>query len=50
MYQGEPMVKGMRVTGFTNGQEAAVVTGQNPASSATAAKSLIELLAARKAA
>lgn len=87
MYQGEPLVKGKRVTGFTNGEEAAVglthvvpflvedelkrigglyekaadwapfavvdarvVTGQNPASSTVAAKALIELLAARKAA
>jgi len=87
MYQGEPLVKGKRVTGFTNGEEAAmkltevvpflvedelkrigglcekaadwapfalldggVVTGQNPASSTTAAKALVELLAARKAA
>jgi putative intracellular protease/amidase len=87
MYQGEPLVKGKRVTGFTNGEEAAVnlthvvpflvedelkriggiyekaadwapfavvdgriVTGQNPASSTAAAKALIELLAARKAA
>ena len=24
MYQGEPLVKGKRVTGFTNGEEAAV--------------------------
>ena len=87
MYQGEPLIKGKRVTGFTNGEEAAVnltqvvpflvedelksiggiyqkaadwapfavvdgrvVTGQNPASSTAAAKALIELLAARKAA
>jgi putative intracellular protease/amidase len=87
MYQGEPLVKGKRVTGWTNGEEAAVnlthvvpflvedelkrigaiylkaadwapfaavdgrvVTGQNPASSTAAAKALIELLAARKAA
>ena len=87
MYQGEPLVKGKRVTGFTNGEEAAmnlthvvpflvedelkrigglyekaadwaplalvdgrVVTGQNPASSTAAAKALIDLLAARKAA
>jgi putative intracellular protease/amidase len=86
-YLGEPLVKGKRVTGFTNGEEAAVnlthvvpflvedelkrvgglyekaadwapfalvdgrvVTGQNPASSTVAAKALIELLAARKAA
>ena len=87
MYRGEPLVKGKRVTGFTNGEEAAmnlthvvpflvedelkrigglyekapdwapfalvdsrIVTGQNPASSTVAAKALIELLAARKAA
>ncbi len=87
MYQGEPLVKGKRVTGFTNGEEAAVdlthvvpflvedelnriggiyekaadwapfavvdgrvVSGQNPASSTAAAKALVELLAARKAA
>ena len=87
MYRGEPLVKGKRVTGFTNGEEAAVnlthvvpflvedelkrigglyekaadwapfaivdgrvVTGQNPASSTSAAKALMELLAARKAA
>jgi putative intracellular protease/amidase len=87
MYRGEPLVRGKRVTGFTNGEEAAVnlthvvpflvedelkrvggiyekaadwapfaivdgrvVTGQNPASSTVAAKALIELLAARKAA
>lgn len=87
MYRGEPLVKGKRVTGFTDGEEAAVnlthvvpflvedelkrigavyekaadwapfaivdgrvVTGQNPASSTVAAKALIELLAARKAA
>jgi len=87
MYQGELLVKGKRVTGFTDGEEAAVdlthvvpflvedelrrigalyekaadwapfalvdgrvVTGQNPASSTTAAKALIELLAVRKAA
>jgi putative intracellular protease/amidase len=87
MYRGEPLVKGKRVTGFTNSEEAAVdlahvvlflvedelkrvggvyekaadwapfaivdgrvVTGQNPASSTVAARALIELLAARKAA
>ncbi len=87
MYRGQPLVKGKRVTGFTNGEEAAVnlthvvpflvedelkriggvyekaadwapfaivdggvVTGQNPASSTAAARVLIELLAARKAA
>jgi putative intracellular protease/amidase len=86
-YQSEPLVKGKRVTGFTNGEEAAVnlthvvpflvedelkriggiyekaadwatfavvdgrvVTGLNPASSTAAAKALMELLAARKAA
>ena len=86
-YRGEPLVNGKRVTGFTNGEEAAVnlthvvpflvedelkrigglyekaadwapfavvdgrvVTGQNPASSTAAAKALMELLAARKAA
>src|ERR1700678_1318411 len=85
-YKGEPLVKGKRVTGFTNGEEAEVqlthvvpflvenellrlgaifekvadwqpfsvvdgrlVTGQNPASSTTAAQNLINLLA-RKAA
>jgi len=87
MIQGVPLVKGKRVTGFTNGEEAAVqltrvvpflvedelkrisglyekaadwapfavvdsgvVTGQNPASSTAAAKALVQLLAARKAA
>ena len=87
MYHGKPLVEGKRVTGFTNGEEAAVnlthvvpflvedelkrigalyekaadwapfavvdgrvVTGQNPASSTAAARALIELLAARKAA
>jgi putative intracellular protease/amidase len=87
MYEGEPLVKGKRVTGFTNGEEAAVnlthvvpflvedelkriggiyektadwapfavvdgrvLTGQNPASSTTAAKAMLELLAVRKAA
>ena len=87
MYQGELLVKGKCVTGFTDGEEAAVnlthvvpflvedelkrigalyekaadwtpfalvdgrvVTGQNPASSTSAAEALIELLAARKAA
>jgi putative intracellular protease/amidase len=86
-YQGAPLMKGKRVTGFTNGEEAAValthvvpflvedelkrigglyekapdweafavvdgrlVTGQNPASSTTAAKALLEVLGARKAA
>src|SRR4051812_48191038 len=81
-YQGEPLVKGKRVTGFTNEEEAEVqltkivpflvedeltrlgakfeklpnwqpfsivdgrlVTGQNPASSTSAAQSLIKLLA-----
>ena len=83
MYQGEPLVKGKRVTGFTNGEEAAVnlthvvpflvedelkrigglyenaadwesfaivdgrvITGQNPTSSAAAAKALMEVLVA----
>ena len=87
MYDGVPLLKGKRVTGFTNGEEAAVhltevvpflvedelkrigglyekapdwesfavvdsriVTGQNPASSTAAAKSLMQVLAARKAA
>ncbi len=87
MVNGELLVKGKRVTGFTNGEEATVnlthvvpflvedelkrigglyekaadwapfalvdgrvVTGQNPASSTVAAKALMELLAARKAA
>jgi len=87
MYKGSPLVKGKRVTGFTNGEEAAVgltevvpflvedelkrigglyekaadwasfavvdsgvVTGQNPASSTAAAKALMQLLSARKAA
>jgi len=86
-YRGGPLVKGRRVTGFTNGEESAVnltgvvpflvedelkrvgglyekaadwapfaladdgvVTGQNPASSTAAARTLMELLAARKAA
>jgi putative intracellular protease/amidase len=85
--KGELLVKGKRVTGFTNGEEAdanlthvvpflvedelkrigslyekaadwapfalvdgRIVTGQNPASSTAAAKALIGLLAARKAA
>ena len=80
-YQGEPLVKGKRVTGFTNGEEEAVqlthvvpflvedelkrigglyektadwapfaivdgrvVTGQNPASSTSAAEKLIKLM------
>ncbi len=87
MYEGAPLIKGKRVTGFTNGEEAAVqltevvpflvedelkrigalyekapdwesfavvdgriVTGQNPASSTAAAKSLMEVLAVRMAA
>jgi putative intracellular protease/amidase len=87
MVQGEPLIKGKRVTGWTNGEEAAVnlthvvpflvedelkrvgglyekaadwapfaivdgrvVTGQNPASSTAAAKALMEVLGARKAA
>ena len=84
---GAPLVKGKRVTGFTNGEEEAVqltnvvpflvedelkrlgglyekaadwesfvivdgrlVTGQNPASSTAAAKALVDLLVANKAA
>jgi putative intracellular protease/amidase len=87
MYQGRPLVKGKRVTGFTNGEEAAVqltkvvpflvedelkrvgglyekaadwesfaivddgiVTGQNPASSTSAARELLKVLDTRKAA
>ena len=87
MYKGVPIVKGKRVTGFTNGEEEAVhltkvvpflvedelkrlggiyekaadweafaivdgrlVTGQNPASSSAAAKSVVEMLEAKKAA
>ncbi len=87
LYNGVPIVKGKRVTGFTDGEEEAVhlthvvpflvedelrrlgglyekaadwesfvivdgrlVTGQNPASSTAAAKALLELLTARKAA
>ncbi len=86
-YKGQPLVKGKRVTGFTNGEEEDVkltkvvpflvedelmrlgatfekvrnlepfsivdgrlVTGQNPASSTTAAQNLLKLLAAEKAA
>jgi len=86
MYQGEPLVKGKRVTGFTNEEEADVqlthvvpflvedelkrlgarfekvpkwqpfaivdgrlITGQNPASSTSAAKALLNLLAQRPA-
>ena len=86
-YQGAPLVKGKHVTGFTNGEEAAVhltevvpflvedellrlgatfekvadwqpfsivdgrlVTGQNPASSASAAQALLRLISAEKAA
>ncbi|HEY2385973.1 MAG TPA: type 1 glutamine amidotransferase domain-containing protein [Candidatus Binatia bacterium] len=86
-YKGEPLVKGKRVTGFTNGEEEAVqlthvvpflvedelkrlgalfekapdwqpfsivdghlVTGQNPASSTSAAQALLKVLAAQKAA
>lgn len=86
-YQGEPLVKGKHVTGFTNGEEEEVeltrivpflvedellrlgaifekvrnwqplaivdgrlVTGQNPASSTTAAQALLELLGAKQAA
>ncbi len=87
MYNGEPLVKGKHVTGFTNEEEAAVqlthvvpflvedelkrlgaifekvpswlpfsitdgrlVTGQNPASSTSAAKALLKLVAAEAAA
>jgi putative intracellular protease/amidase len=86
-YNGEPLVKGKRVTGFTNGEEEEVeltkvvpflvedellrlgavfekvrnwepfsivdgrlVTGQNPASSTSAAKDLLQLVGANKAA
>jgi putative intracellular protease/amidase len=86
-YKGAPLVKGKRVTGFTNGEEEAVhlthvvpflvedelrrlgglyekaadwqpfsivdgrlVTGQNPASSTSAAQELLKVLAAEKAA
>ena len=86
-YQGAPLVKGKRVTGFTNGEEAEVqltkvvpflvedelmrlgaifekipnwqpfsvvdgrlVTGQNPASSTSAAQALLKLFAVQKAA
>lgn len=86
-YKGEPLVKGKRVTGFTNGEEAEIqltqvvpflvedellrlgaifekvrnwdpyatvdgrlVTGQNPASSTSAAQALLQLMAAEKAA
>lgn len=86
-YKGEPLVKGKRVTGFTNEEEAAVqltkivpflvedelkrlganfekvpnwepfsivdgrlITGQNPASSTSAAQALLKLLVAEKAA
>jgi putative intracellular protease/amidase len=82
MYQGEPLVKGKRVTGFTNGEEEVMkltkvvpflvedelmrlgaifekmrnwepfsivdgrlITGQNPASSTSTAKALMNLLA-----
>ena len=87
MHKGVPLVKGKRVTGFTNGEEEAVglthvvpflvedelkrigglyekaadwqpfaivdggvVTGQNPASSTVAARALLNLLSAKKAA
>ena len=87
MYQGALLLKGKRVTGFTNGEEAAVhltdvvpflvedelkrigglyekapdwesfavvdgriVTGQNPASSTTAAEALMQVLTAEAAA
>jgi putative intracellular protease/amidase len=86
-YNGAPLVKGKRVTGFTNGEEAEVkltqvvpflvedelmrlgaifekmadwkpfhvvdgrlITGQNPASSTTAAEALLDFLSAQKAA
>ena len=86
-YKGEPLVRGKRVTGFTNGEEEEVnlakvvpflvedelmrlgavfekvrnwqpfsivdgrlVTGQNPASSTSAAQTLLKLLATQKAA
>ena len=86
-YKGAPLVKGKRVTGFTNGEEAAVqlthvvpflvedelkrvgglyekaadwqpfsiidvrlITGQNPASSTFAARALLNVLTAEKAA
>lgn len=85
-YKGSPLVKGKRVTGFTNGEEEAVhlthvvpflvedelkrvgglyekapdwqpfsivdgrlITGQNPASSTSAARALLNVLAAEKA-
>jgi putative intracellular protease/amidase len=85
-YRGEPLVKGKHVTGFTNGEEAAVhltdvvpflvedellrldaifekkkdwqpysitdgrlITGQNPASSTSAAQALLRLLASSAA-
>jgi putative intracellular protease/amidase len=86
-YRGEPLVKGKHVTGFTNGEEAAVqlthvvpflvedelmrlgaifekvadwqpfavtdgrlITGQNPASSTSAAQALVKQLSTEKAA
>ncbi len=86
MYQGEPLVKGKRVTGFTNGEEEAMqltkvvpflvedellrlgaifekmrnwepfsivdgrlITGQNPASSTSAAQALMKLLGSQRA-
>jgi putative intracellular protease/amidase len=86
MHQGEPLVKGKRVTGFTNGEEEEVhlthvvpflvedelkrlgakfekvpnwqpfsivdgrlITGQNPASSTSAAKALLNVLAQQAA-
>ena len=86
-HKGAPLVKGKRVTGFTNGEEEAVqlthvvpflvedeltrlgavfekapnwqpyavvdgrlITGQNPASSTSAAQALLKVLAAQKAA
>jgi putative intracellular protease/amidase len=87
LYKGEPLVKGKRVTGFTNGEEEAVqlthvvpflvedelkriggryekaadwapfsiidgrvITGQNPASSTSAARDLLTVLTAENAA
>jgi putative intracellular protease/amidase len=86
MYQGEPLVKGKRVTGFTNGEEEAMqltkvvpflvedellrlgavfekmrnwepfsivdgrlITGQNPASSTSAAQALMKTLGSQRA-
>jgi putative intracellular protease/amidase len=72
-YQGEPLVKGKRVTGFTNGEEeemlrlgaifekvrdwgilsvvdGRLITGQNPASSTSAAQKLVTLVGQKAAA